>query len=128
MTTFAYVENKIDAWGYDRKIPQNGKPLGQAKKTLEEAGELIEATAKMQALNDLLELMPELENSDQFHDLMRKYLLEAEDAIGDTGVTLLMSSATLKTTFVRCLNVAYESIKDRTGTLMPNGIFVKDAS
>ena len=99
-TSFSYVENQIEMWGYDRKIIQNGKVLGQAIKTAEETVELLSAI-----------------NSQQDDEIT--------DAIGDIGVTLIMICAQRGISFTECLNAAYESIKDRKGTLTPAGVFVK---
>ena len=98
--TFADVENKLEMWGYDRGIVQNGKPMGQAIKTLEEATELVDAIHR----ND------------------REAII---DAIGDVGVTLLMQCAIQKISFTECLEVAYSQIKDRKGFLRADGVFVK---
>lgn len=99
--SFAHIENEIEMWGLARGIIQNGKPIGQARKTLEECGELIEAIAS----ND------------------RQAII---DAIGDIGVTLLMQCAIQQITFTECLEAAYEQIKDRKGFLRPDGVFVKE--
>ena len=101
MSTFADIENKIEIWGYARGIIQHGKPLGQAIKTAEEVVELLDAINK---------------NDDQ----------EITDAIGDIVVTLLMICAQRKVTLTECATAAYESIKYRTGTLLPSGVFVKE--
>lgn len=98
--TFADVENKLEMWGYDRGIVQNGKPMGQAIKTLEETTELIDA----------------------IHKGDRK---EVIDAIGDIGVTLLMQCAIQKISFTECLEAAHNQIKDRKGYLRADGVFVK---
>ena len=102
MKTFGYLENEVEIWGYARGIIQNGKPLGQAKKTLEETNELIAAIA----LDDRKEVI---------------------DAIGDILVTLIMQCAIQKVTLTECLEHAYEQIKDRKGYLNADGIFVKES-
>lgn len=100
MTTYAEVEMSIVRWGEARGIVQNGKPMGQAIKTLEEATELLDAINK--GKKD-----------------------EIIDAIGDIGVTLLMQCAIQDINFVQCLEHAYGVIKDRKGFLTPEGIFIK---
>ena len=102
MKTFTYLENHVEIWGYARGIVQNGTPLGQAKKTLEETNELIAAIA----LDDREEVI---------------------DAIGDILVTLIMQCAIQKVTLTECLEHAYEQIKDRKGYLNAEGIFVKES-
>ena len=44
--SWAYYENQTEIWGYARGIIQNGKPMGQAIKTLEETTELLDAINK----------------------------------------------------------------------------------
>jgi phosphoribosyl-ATP pyrophosphohydrolase len=99
--SWAYVENEVEIWGYARGIIQNGKPMGQAVKTLEEAVELVDAINK----ND-----PEA----------------IKDAVGDVLVTLIMQAAIQGFTMEEALLHAYEQIKHRKGYLTPEGIFVKE--
>ena len=98
--SFAYYENEVSAWGYDRKIIQHGKPMGQAVKTLEEAVELLDAVNK--------------DDKDAI-----------KDAIGDIVVTLIMQCCIQQTTVTECLALVYAQIKDRKGHLTPEGVFVK---
>lgn len=98
--SWAYYENQTEIWGYARGIIQNGKPMGQAIKTLEETTELLDAINKgdKEAI---------------------------KDAVGDIFVTLLMQCAIQGFTATEALEAAYEQIKDRKGFLTPEGIFVK---
>lgn len=98
--SWAYYENQTEIWGYARGIIQNGKPIGQAIKTLEETTELLDAINKgdKEAI---------------------------KDAVGDIFVTLLMQCAIQGFTATEALEAAYEQIKDRKGFLTPEGIFVK---
>jgi len=50
-----------------------------------------------------------------------------KDAYGDILVTLVMGCATADLDLVECFEHAYEQIKDRKGTLLPNGIFQKES-
>lgn len=99
--SFAEVEMSVVRWGEARGIVQNGKPMGQAKKTLEEVGELIEAIAE-------------------------KDHWKTVDAVGDVVVTLIMVCATLNLDLTSCVYAAYDQIKDRKGYLRPDGVFVKE--
>ena len=99
--SFAKYESLVLQWGTARGIIQHGKPMGQAIKTLEEVTELLDAINKGD--------MPAV-----------------KDAVGDVVVTLLMACATLDIDLTQCLASAYAEIKDRKGTLMPNGVFVKE--
>jgi hypothetical protein len=47
--------------------------------------------------------------------------------VGDVLVTLIMGAALADVNVVDCLAQAYDEIKDRKGTLLPNGIFQKEA-
>lgn len=98
--SFAEHELKVIRWGEARGIVQNGKPMGQAIKTLEEVTELIDA-------------------------LHRDNLEDIQDAVGDVVVTLIMVCATKGIDLTTCLALAYHQIKDRRGYLRPDGVFVK---
>jgi NTP pyrophosphatase (non-canonical NTP hydrolase) len=99
--SYADIELKVIRWGEARQIVQHSNPRAQAIKTLEEVGELIQAITD----ND------------------REAMI---DAYGDILVTLVMGCATADLDLVKCFEHAYEQIKDRTGTLGPDGIFYKD--
>ena len=98
--SYADLELKVVRWAEARSIVQNSNPAAQARKTLEEAGELAVAAA----LGDPDEYKKEL---------------------GDVLVTLIVGAACADVDVVDCLRVAYESIKDRKGTLRADGVFVK---
>ena len=100
--SWAYYENQTEMWGFARGIIQNGKPMGQAIKTLEETTELIDAINK----------------GDQ---------KAIKDACGDILVTVLMQCAIQGFTATEALAAAYAEIKDRKGFLTPEGIFIKEA-
>jgi NTP pyrophosphatase (non-canonical NTP hydrolase) len=100
--SYSMIEMNVIRWGEDRQIVQNSNPRAQAIKTLEEAGELLQAIAE----ND------------------REAMI---DAYGDILVTLVMGCATADLDLVSCFNHAYEQIKDRKGHLSPEGIFVKES-
>jgi len=100
--SYAQIEMRVLQWGEARNIVQNSNPMAQAIKTHEELGELFDAIAS----ND--------------REAMK-------DAYGDILVTLVMGCATADLDLVSCFNHAYEQIKDRKGTLLPNGIFQKES-
>lgn len=101
--SYADYEMKTIQWGEARGIVQNSTPLAQARKTLEECGELLEACAK----GDTAAMA---------------------DAYGDILVTLIMGCATAELDLTQCLAGAYAEIKDRKGYLRQDGVFVKDVS
>lgn len=100
--SFSMTEFQVMRWAEDRGIYANGTALGQAKKTLEEAGELLAAVAA----ND------------------RK---EIEDAIGDVMVTLVNVAALVDMDVRQCFYKAYKVIEPRKGYMNKNGQFVKEA-
>jgi len=96
-------EMKVLRWAEDRRIVPNSTPLAQAIKTHEELGELLSA-------------------------LHRGDHAEMVDAYGDVLVTLVIGAALADVDLTRCLEAAYEQIKDRRGTLRADGVFVKEAA
>ncbi len=92
---------KIDKWMDDRGITANGTAMGQAIKTLEETTELLDAINHG--------------NSE-----------EIKDAIGDIYVTIRGVCRVLDLDMDECVRLAYNQIKDRTGHLTSEGVFVKD--
>lgn len=100
MSTYAELEMKIVQWAEARKIIPNSTAAVQPLKAMSELGELADATIK----NDRLGVI---------------------DGVGDVMVCLINYCALQDINLVTCMDVAYDEIKTRTGTLMPNGVFVK---
>lgn len=90
----------VEQWARDRQIIPNSTPMAQLLKTMSELGELADATLK----------------SD------REGVV---DGIGDVLVTLIIYSALQGIQIEDALDSAYMTIKDRKGTLTPEGVFVK---
>lgn len=111
---FAITELDVIRWAEARKIIPRSTPVAQARKTLEEAGELLEAAAKLSVLEPGT---PEWSRA----------LFDYRDAVGDVMVTLVVGAALADVDLRDCFAAAYEVIKDRKGTLLPNGIFQKEA-
>ena len=101
MATYAEMELNIIRWSEQRKIIPNSTPLVQLCKAQTEMGELFDATLK----------------GDRE---------DAMDAVGDTLVCLINYCALQDFNMVDCLEMAYDQIKHRKGTLLPNGVFVKN--
>jgi len=95
--------SKIETWARDRQIIPNSNPQAQLMKTVSELGELADATLK----NDRPGIV---------------------DGVGDVIVTLVIYAALQGVKLEDCLASAYGEIKDRKGTLTPEGVFVKEAS
>jgi NTP pyrophosphatase (non-canonical NTP hydrolase) len=92
--------DNVEQWGRDRKIIPNSTPQAQLLKSMSEMGELADATLK-------------------------KDVPEIVDGIGDVLVTLILYAALQNLDIEDCLESAYNEIKDRRGTLTPEGVFVK---
>jgi len=99
--SYAEIELKVLRWSEKRKIIPNSTALAQAKKAVEEAQELYDA-------------------------LLEGDFQKAKDGVGDTGVCLINVCALMDVNYTDCLELAYEEIKDRTGTMGADGIFYKD--
>jgi len=98
--TYADVELKIIRWAEARQIIPNATPQSQLLKAFEEMGELAAGEARNN----------------------RELIV---DSVGDVMVCLLNYCALRDINIVDCMKAAYNEIKDRKGTLMPNGVFVK---
>lgn len=98
---FQDLQMKVLAWAADRQIIPNSNPTAQLMKTMSELGELADATLK-------------------------GHQADIEDGVGDVLVTLIIYCALAGIDPVWCLQGAYATIKDRKGTLTPDGIFVKE--
>jgi NTP pyrophosphatase (non-canonical NTP hydrolase) len=99
--SYANVEMRIIQWAEARKIIPNSTPDVQLLKAMSELGELADATIKKD----------------------REAII---DAVGDVMVCLVNYCALQDINLIDCMEVAYDQIKNRRGTLLPNGVFVKD--
>ncbi len=95
------LEMKVIRWSEARKIIPNATPTSQLMKAVSEIGELCDAQGKRD------------------HEAI-------VDGVGDVLVCLINYVTLQNLTMKECLAAAYEQIKDRNGTLMPDGTFVKD--
>lgn len=100
-TSFNQIQMQVIRWSEARKIIPNSTPEAQMLKMVSEVGELADAI-----------------NKGNMDDI--------QDAVGDTLVCLINVCALLDIDPVDCLQVAYDQIKHRKGTLLPNGVFVKE--
>lgn len=99
--SFAQIELDVIRWAEARKILPNSTSQTQLLKTMSELGELADALIKGDHAGII-------------------------DGLGDVLVTLIIVAAKEDLDLTKCLESAYKEIKDRTGTMMPNGVFVKD--
>jgi len=100
--SYANVEMKIIQWAEARKIIPYAKPHTQLMKAVSEMGELCDAELKGN-------------------------LPMIKDGVGDVLVCLINYCALKDINLVNCLQEAYEEIKDRKGTTLPDGTFVKES-
>lgn len=98
---FTKLEALVLDWAKERKIIPNATPVAQLLKAVSEMGELADAENK----GDLVAI---------------------QDAVGDILVCLINYCELRGMTMNQCLAAAYDQIKDRKGTLLPNGVFVKE--
>lgn len=91
---------KVKAWAKERGIDKQPADAGY-RKTVEELGELSSAYSRNNK-----EMMI--------------------DSLGDTTVCLINLATQMGLDFNKCLEYAYNEIKDRTGKI-ENDVFVKDA-
>ncbi|WP_353208455.1 MazG-like family protein [Sphingorhabdus sp.] len=99
--TFEDLVNAVEDWAEARQIIPNSNPTSQLMKTMSELGELADATIKGDDDGRV-------------------------DGVGDVLVTLILYCALADLDIVGCLAGAYDTIKDRKGTLTAEGIFVKE--
>jgi NTP pyrophosphatase (non-canonical NTP hydrolase) len=102
MATYQALEADIIRWSEARRIIPNSTPHAQLLKALSEMGELADATLKGQKE-------------------------ETMDAVGDVMVCLINYCALQDINLVDCMEMAYDQIKHRKGTLMASGVFVKES-
>ena len=95
------LELEVIEWAKARKIIPNASPEVQMLKVASEVGELADALIKGHKIEMMLEF-------------------------GDVLVTLIILAEMLKISPETCLKASYHKIKYRTGTMMSNGVFVKD--
>lgn len=100
LLTMQELITKVEEWADEKGILEKATPVKQALKTLEEAGELVAATAV-----------------EDRHEVI--------DAIGDVLVTLIIQCKMQDVFLEDCLAKAYSVISKRTGKMI-NGQFVKD--
>lgn len=96
------MKEKILNWAKERNLLDPLNKQKQFIKLIEEVGELAQGIAK----NDIVQII---------------------DSIGDVQVVLIILSALYELDNDKCLEHAYEQIKNRTGKTI-NGIFIKDES
>ena len=113
------LELSVIRWAEARKIIPYSNSNAQAQKTLEEAGELLEAATALQVLRGL--------GYEKEHEFYQYWLQKYMDAVGDIVVTLINGAALENVQVTKCLAMAYDEIKDRTGHMNADGIFVKDS-
>lgn len=101
MSTYSALEVEIIRWSENRRIIPNSTPQAQLLKALSELGELADATMK----------------GDEDG---------CKDGVGDVVVCLINYCALKDIDLVSCLQIAYDQIKHRKGTLLPTGVFVKE--
>lgn len=101
MMDYDQLEFLVNEWAKTKGILTNGTSSAQAKKTMEECQELIDA----------------IEENNRY---------EIADALGDILVTIIIQANMQKMSLLECLEGAYKIISKRKGKMI-DGQFVKDA-
>jgi NTP pyrophosphatase (non-canonical NTP hydrolase) len=101
MSDFKARELDVLRWAEARRILRYTSSTSQLLKTMSELGELADA-------------------------ILKKDTHKIRDGIGDVLVTLIIVAELEGMHLLECLDHAYDEIKDRTGMLNANGVFVKD--
>jgi NTP pyrophosphatase (non-canonical NTP hydrolase) len=103
LESFDELQHRVVQWAEDRQIIPNSTPQMQLLKTMSELGELADALLKDDRVGVI-------------------------DGIGDVLVTLILCAKLYdrQIDLSYCLAEAYRTIKDRKGTLTPEGVFVKE--
>ena len=117
VSKFETLLAQCEQWGRDRMIIQNGRLDTQALKLCEEASETLIAARKIHALTGT-----------DAESMTDAYYEELADGIGDTIVVLVQLCAMSGLDMYKCLEGAYETIKDRRGYLNEEGVFVKETT
>ena len=94
------INDKVLEWANERNLLHNENALKQYSKLQEESNELLIG-------------------------MLNKNPYEQIDAIGDCAVVLIILAEQLGHDFDKCLESAYNEIKDRKGQTI-NGNFIKD--
>ena len=101
MTTYAHIEMEIVRWAESKKLIPQSSPATQLQDVYTHLEKLAAATLRQ----------------------------DKEDVIfsvGDVMAHLIVYCVLQDINLVECMYLAYEEIKDRKGTLLPNGVFVKE--
>ena len=101
------LQEKVIEWAKSKEIFEKSTPIKQIGKTQEELLETLHALI----IYDLINLKPKLDN--------------VEDGIGDMLVTIIILANMVGLDSVKCLDTAYNVIKERKGKMV-NGLFVKE--
>lgn len=99
--TFNYIEMDVIRWSEKRGIIENSDSKTQLLKAFSEMGELADAINKKDRPGII-------------------------DGLGDVLVCLINVAAIEDLDLTKCQKSAYDEIKDRTGYLNKEGVFIKD--
>lgn len=125
MSDLVELEQQIIVWAEEKGIFDNSTPFYQFVKFTEEA---VELKTEIENVSQIIEKQ---NMCGYFLDVTEyeKYLNEAKTKLklelGDVLVTLALLAKMHDTSFAECMQLAYDKISKRTGTMV-DGLFVKD--
>jgi NTP pyrophosphatase (non-canonical NTP hydrolase) len=114
--------DKTRQWFYNKGIIANSNTLKQLEKIQEELTEIRDAVVRYEHLK-FLEASG-IEDFSGIENLMFNEYNDIKDGIGDTVVTLIGVCEMYGFTLEECLQMAYDTISKRNGTMI-DGVFVK---
>ena len=109
------LEKLVLKWANDKGILDKGNPLAQLSKTKEEIQEIEECLLHFNKGNEEF-----IDSKGRLNNTFTSMKME----IGDSIVTQIILCKLLNISFVECLEMAYNKIKERKG-YMKDGVFIK---
>ena len=134
MKSFEELDGLIEVWANNKSLIKYENRFKQFEKIEEEIAETKKAMIQLEILEEAYDVIcKDSDNSTPEEVELIKYcatkisatINEIEDGIGDSIVTLSIFAKQNFTSALKCLNLAWDEIKDRTGKTV-DGEFIKD--
>lgn len=134
MKSFEELDGLIEGWANNKSLIKYENRFKQFEKIEEEIAETKKAMIQLEILEEAYDFFcKDSDNSTPEEVELIKFLAakisdtiqEIEDGIGDSIITLSIFAKQNFTSALKCLNLAWDEIKDRTGKTV-GGTFIKD--